>query len=60
MGERRHDLRNGMIWRCRHAYMGFGMPDDIVEQVRDKYAAVAGSELSGDYAGVRAVAEAFG
>ena len=36
------------------------MADDIVEQVRSKYAAVAGSGLSGDLAGVRAVAEAFG
>jgi SAM-dependent methyltransferase len=36
------------------------MPDDIVRQVRSKYAAVAGSGLSGDHAGVRAVAEAFG
>src|SRR5436309_10947975 len=35
------------------------MPD-IVEQVRDKYAEVAGSSLSSDHAGVRAVAEAFG
>jgi ubiquinone/menaquinone biosynthesis C-methylase UbiE len=35
------------------------MPD-IVEQVRDKYASVAGSTLSSDHAGVRAVAEAFG
>ena len=36
------------------------MADDIVGQVRSKYAAVAGSGLSGDHAGVRAVAEAFG
>ena len=36
------------------------MSEPIVEQVRDKYAAVAGSGLSGDHAGVRAVAEAFG
>jgi arsenite methyltransferase len=36
------------------------MADDIVEHVRSKYAAVAGSGLSGDHAGVRAVAEAFG
>jgi arsenite methyltransferase len=36
------------------------MPDDVVQQVRSKYAAVAGSGLSGDHAGVRAVAEAFG
>ena len=35
------------------------MPD-IVEEVRDKYAGVAGSTLSSDHAGVRAVAEAFG
>jgi SAM-dependent methyltransferase len=33
---------------------------NITEQVRAKYAAVAGSELSNDHAGVRAVAEAFG
>src|SRR6188474_3679463 len=32
----------------------------IVNQVRDKYAAVAGSSLSNEHAGVRAVAEAFG
>src|SRR5271163_3171970 len=36
------------------------MSEQIVEQVRDKYAAVAGSGLSGDHAGVRAVAEVFG
>jgi arsenite methyltransferase len=36
------------------------MSEPIVEQVRDKYAAVADSGLSGDHAGVRAVAEAFG
>ncbi len=34
--------------------------DNIAEQVRDKYAAVAASGLSGAAAGVRAVAEAFG
>ena len=36
------------------------MPDEIVEQVRSKYAAVAASGLAGDHAGVRAIAEAFG
>jgi arsenite methyltransferase len=36
------------------------MADDIVQQVRSKYAAVADSGLSGEHAGVRAVAEAFG
>ncbi|HJT77662.1 MAG TPA: arsenite methyltransferase, partial [Gemmataceae bacterium] len=36
------------------------MANDIVHQVRSKYAAVAGSGLSGAHAGVRAVAEAFG
>src|SRR5438552_11844199 len=36
------------------------MADEIVEQVRSKYAAVAASSLAGDQAGVRAVAEAFG
>jgi SAM-dependent methyltransferase len=36
------------------------MSDNIVEQVRSKYASVAESELSSDHAGVRAVAEAFG
>jgi SAM-dependent methyltransferase len=36
------------------------MSENIVEQVREKYAAVGGSSLSGDHAGVRAVAEAFG
>jgi SAM-dependent methyltransferase len=35
-------------------------PEGIVTQVRQKYAAVAASSLSGDAAGVRAVAEAFG
>jgi arsenite methyltransferase len=36
------------------------MSDRITERVRSNYAAVAGSGLSGDHAGVRAVAEAFG
>jgi SAM-dependent methyltransferase len=36
------------------------MADDIVQQVRSKYAAAAEGGLSGDHAGVRAVAEAFG
>ncbi len=36
------------------------MSDSIVEQVQSKYGAVAASGLSGDRAGVRAVAEAFG
>lgn len=36
------------------------MADSILEQVQNKYAAVAGSSLSSDHAGVRAVAEAFG
>src|SRR5438552_1060422 len=36
------------------------MADSIVEQVQSKYAAVAGSALSSEHAGVRAVAEAFG
>ena len=36
------------------------MSDNIVEQVRSKYASVAASGLSSDHAGVRAVAEAFG
>jgi SAM-dependent methyltransferase len=36
------------------------MPDSILEQVQNKYAAVAGSDLSTDHAGVRAVALAFG
>src|SRR6266852_5725154 len=36
------------------------MADDIIQQVRSKYAAAAGGGLSGDHAGVRAVAEAFG
>src|SRR5947208_8092211 len=38
----------------------FGMTQEIVDQVRDKYASVASSTLSSDHAGVRAVAEAFG
>lgn len=33
---------------------------NLVDQVRDRYAAVARSGLSGDHGGVRAVAEAFG
>ena len=36
------------------------MSEPIIEQVREKYAAAAVSGLSGDHAGVRAVAEAFG
>src|SRR6266849_8796510 len=36
------------------------MSDPILEQVQLKYASVAASGLSGDDAGVRAVAEAFG
>src|SRR3954454_12299164 len=36
------------------------MAESLVEQVRSKYAAVARSGQSGDQAGVRAVAEAFG
>jgi SAM-dependent methyltransferase len=36
------------------------MSDRILGQVQSKYAAVAGSALSSDHAGVRAVAEAFG
>jgi SAM-dependent methyltransferase len=36
------------------------MSEEIVGQVREKYAAVAASGLSGAHAGVRAVAEAFG
>jgi arsenite methyltransferase len=36
------------------------MSDNIVEQVRSRYASVAESSLSSDHAGVRAVAEAFG
>jgi ubiquinone/menaquinone biosynthesis C-methylase UbiE len=36
------------------------MLDALVNQVKSKYGAVAASSLSGDHAGVRAVAEAFG
>jgi SAM-dependent methyltransferase len=36
------------------------MSSDIVETVKSKYGSVAQSSLSGDHAGVRAVAEAFG
>src|SRR6516162_8011620 len=36
------------------------MSETIVDQVRSKYAAVAGSTLSTDHAGVREVAQAFG
>ncbi len=34
--------------------------DDIIDAVRTRYGTVAGSSLSGEQAGVRAVAEAFG
>ncbi len=36
------------------------MADSILDHVQSKYAAVAGSQLSSDHEGVRAVAEAFG
>src|SRR6476469_4870093 len=36
------------------------MSDAITQQVKSQYGAVAASGLSGDHAGVRAVAEAFG
>ena len=36
------------------------MEENVLETVRSKYAAVAGSELSTNHAGVKAVAEAFG
>lgn len=36
------------------------MPEQILESVKSKYAAVAESSLSSDHAGVKAVAEAFG
>ena len=36
------------------------MTEDVVDVVRQKYGAVAASDLSGDHAGVREVAEAFG
>jgi arsenite methyltransferase len=36
------------------------MSTEITEQVKSRYAAVAGSTLSSEHAGVRAVAEAFG
>jgi arsenite methyltransferase len=36
------------------------MGANVIDQVRDKYGAVADSSLTGDQAGVRAVAEAFG
>jgi arsenite methyltransferase len=36
------------------------MSEEILEQVQNKYAAVAASRLSGEHAGVRAIAEAFG
>ncbi|MHB1745312.1 MAG: arsenite methyltransferase [Acidobacteriaceae bacterium] len=36
------------------------MPDQILDSVKSKYAAVAQSALSSDHAGVKAVAEAFG
>ena len=36
------------------------MAEQILDSVKSKYAAVAGSSLSSDHAGVKAVAEAFG
>src|SRR3954470_11347003 len=36
------------------------MTHSVTDQVRAQYGAVAGSGLSGEHAGVRAVAEAFG
>src|SRR3954464_6820058 len=36
------------------------MSDPITQKVKNQYGAVAASGLSGDHAGVRAVAEAFG
>ena len=36
------------------------MPEQILDSVKSKYAAVAESTLSSDHAGVKAVAEAFG
>ena len=36
------------------------MPENILDNVQNQYAAVAASSLSGDHAGVRAVAQAFG
>jgi hypothetical protein len=36
------------------------MAEAIEQAVRDRYGSVAASGLSGDHAGVRAVAEAFG
>src|SRR6266852_4184181 len=36
------------------------MSETLIDQVRSKYAAAASSSLSSEYAGVRAVAEAFG
>jgi arsenite methyltransferase len=39
---------------------GTRMTSDIQESVRQKYAALAASDLSNEHAGVRAVAEAFG
>src|SRR5260370_10954453 len=36
------------------------MSEEILDQVQQKYGAVAASRLSGEYAGVRAVAQAFG
>ncbi|HEV3447633.1 MAG TPA: arsenite methyltransferase [Gemmataceae bacterium] len=36
------------------------MSEEILDQVQQKYGAVAASQLSGEHAGVRAVAQAFG
>src|SRR5579885_28487 len=57
----RHDLlyqrRGGSFHRNERSP---AVSERVVEQVRSKYAAVAASALSGEQAGVRAVAEAFG
>jgi hypothetical protein len=36
------------------------MSNSTVEKVRERYGAIAAGSLSGEHAGVRAVAEAFG
>jgi ubiquinone/menaquinone biosynthesis C-methylase UbiE len=48
------------ICRCGYFLKEAVMTKDVQEVVASKYGAIAGSGLSGDHAGVREVAEAFG
>src|SRR5260370_2907383 len=48
------------LWAGPPSTKEISMSNQIVDQVRDKYASLADSAMSSDHAGVRAVAEAFG